>query len=419
MISIIIPVLNRQEMSYECIQAVMEHTEDYELVIIDNGSEPPFVPPFTGFNDIRIIRNDQNLGFPVAVNQGIREAKGDVIILLNNDVVVTPGWADHLVDHLEQYAIIAPITNFCAGMQRSVAEPYDNIDELDQVAESIYEGNEGAAESVNFVIGFVMAFRKSLYDEIGPFDGSLWPCSGEEIDFCFKAIEKGHEVGIAFDVYVHHEGSQTFNDMVDEGQFNYAKLCERNDKHLAEKWGADFWGNQARCSKTSIPGENAIRLNLGCGMYQMPGFINVDDRESVKPDLWADAMDLPYEAESVDEIYCGHMLEHLTWEEGQRALKHWLSILKPGGEIRVVVPNFDVLARRYLDNPTPAEMKRLNDYEMYSYVQESQHKYFYSAELLRFAMITAGFINVERMPVDHKYFVENVDWQVGFSGVKG
>jgi len=72
MISIIIPVLNRQEMSYECIQAVMEHTEDYELVIIDNGSEPPFVPPFTGFNDIRIIRNDQNLGFPVPVIPGIR-----------------------------------------------------------------------------------------------------------------------------------------------------------------------------------------------------------------------------------------------------------------------------------------------------------------------------------------------------------
>ena len=419
MFSIVIPVLNRQDMSYECIAAVMETTEDFEVIVVDNGSDPPFKPPFTGFHELMLIRNDENKGFPVAVNQAIAVAKGETIILLNNDVVVTPGWAEHLIAHLETYAVISPITNYAVGMQRVEADPYDNIDELNEVAEAIFESSEGESESVNFIIGFVMAFKKSLYDELGPFDESLWPCSGEEIDFCYRAIEKGYGVGIAYDVYVHHEGSQTFNDMVDAGQVDYGKLCKRNDKHLAEKWGADFWQNQARYSKTSILGENAIRLNLGCGMCPMPGWINVDALENVKPDLWADAMELPYEAESVDEIYCGHMLEHLTWDEGQQALKHWLSILKKGGQIRVVVPNFDILAQRYLDNPTAGEMKRLNDHEMYSYVQESPHKYFYSAELLKFAMVTAGFKDLERMPVDHEYFVANVDWQVGFMGVKG
>jgi hypothetical protein len=66
----------------------------------------------------------------------------------------------------------------------------------------------------------------------------------------------------------------------------------------------------------------------------------------------------------------------------------------------------------------PAEMKRLNDYYIYSYVQESHHRYFYSAGLLHLAMETAGFKRLERMPAEHPYFVENVDWQVGFSGVK-
>ena len=173
-----------------------------------------------------------------------------------------------------------------------------------------------------------MAFKKSLYDEIGEFDESLCPCSGEEIDFCFRTVKAGYKVGVAYDVYVHHEGSQTFSDMVEAGQVDYEKLCERNDKHLADKWGDDFGNNQLRYNKTRILGEDAIRLNLVCGNFPMKGFVNVDQIKEVKPDLLADATELPYEDDTVDEIYCGHMLEHLTWDEGQGALKHWLSILK-------------------------------------------------------------------------------------------
>ena len=64
MISIIVPVYNRQEMSYECISAVMENTEPgtYEIICIDNGSDPPFKPPFSGFNPIKVIRNEENKG---------------------------------------------------------------------------------------------------------------------------------------------------------------------------------------------------------------------------------------------------------------------------------------------------------------------------------------------------------------------
>jgi len=440
MLSIIIPVLNQHELSQECIQAIMEHTENYEIIVIDNGSTPPFKPQFSGFNDLRVIRNEKNEGFPIAANQGIKAAKGDVIVLLNNDVIVTPEALNRLAKWLEPeqvdvteygdtepsyvsrnepYAIISPITNFCAGLQRVVTQSYNNIEMLNDVAEAIYEEYEGESENVNFIIGFVMMFKKSLYDEIGPFDESLWPCSGEEIDFCFRAVESGYKVGIAWDVYVHHEGSQTLNAMVDEGQVDYAKLCERNDKHLAEKWGADFWQNQLRYGKRTILGEDTLRLNLGCGRFPMPGFVNIDHLDSVKPDLIANATDLPYSPDSVDEIYCGHLLEHLSWDEGQGALNHWLDILKPGGKIRVVVPNFDVLGSTYFQTPTPENMRRLNDHYIYSYVQESPHRYCYSAGLLKEAMEMAGFKRVERLPVDHPYYVENVDWQCGFVGVKG
>ena len=245
MISIVIPVYGQAEMTHECINAVRECTQgDYEFVIIDNGSVPPFKPPFTGFNETILIRNEENKGFPVAINQGIRAASGEIIILLNNDVIVTPGWAERLTSWLDDFSIIGPVTNYCAGMQKVTIPFYDNLDELNKEAEAWAEECTEEPQEVNWVIGFCMVFKKSLFNEIGPFDESLWPCSGEEIDFSFRAREAGHKIGVARDVYVHHEGSQTFNDMHKTGQINYVEMAVRNDKHLAKKWGWGFWERQ-------------------------------------------------------------------------------------------------------------------------------------------------------------------------------
>jgi GT2 family glycosyltransferase len=421
MISIVIPVYNQLEMTDDCIKAIREHTQDYELVIVDNGSDP--VVPARYFLFEKVIRNETNLGFPVAVNQGIREAKGDIIILLNNDVIVTSGWADKLVKHLETYSIVAPLANYCAGLQQQVTlETYSDDKELNAAATKWGEDHDKEFLEVNFVIGFCMAFKKSLWEELGDFDESLWPCSGEEIDFCFRARAKGYKVAIARDAYVHHIGSQTFMQMEKDGQLNYIGTIRKNDIHLAQRWGDDFWQHQvgpmqkATEPKAVIPG--AVRLNLGCGIYAIPGMVNIDQRPSVNPDLVADALDLPYEPGTVDEIYCGHLLEHLTWDEGQKALRHWHSILKTGGTIMITVPDFDVLAKQYLDNPTAKNMRVMNDLYIYSYVQESLHRYCYGPALLKAAMTEAGFGGVEMVGHDHPYFTSPMKDQITFKGVK-
>ena len=244
MISIIIPVLNQHEMTQECIQAVMENTTDFEIVIIDNGSDPPFQPPFSGFNDIRVIRNEDNKGFPVAVNQGLREAKGEFIVLLNNDVVVTPGALNRLVDWLNTFDIVGGLTNYAAGMQQVQISSYQSIEELNTEAEALFGSNEGECVEVQWITGFCMAFKRAVWEEVGDFDDSFWPCTGEEIDFCLSAREKGFKVGVVHDVYVHHDGSRTFRDLEDAGQLEYGKVIARNDKYLMDKWGFDFWKNQ-------------------------------------------------------------------------------------------------------------------------------------------------------------------------------
>ncbi len=418
LLSIIIPVWNQLDITQECILAIMENTESgtYEIVVIDNGSVPPFAPPIS-MHEIRVIRNEENKGFPIAMNQGIRDAHGDVIVIFNNDIIVTPGWAERLRGWLDEFDIIAPMTNYSAGIQGTTIGSYQNKEELEEAAEAFSEENEGLYYDVNFAtIG--MFVKREIFDDIGYLDETLWPSCGEDIDFGFRARAAGYRVGIAGDVYVHHEGSKTFEALQNAGLVDYGAVITQNDNYLKKKWGPAFWERQLYHGQPTILGEGPLRLNLGCGGYPMEGFVNIDSNGDVHPDLVVDAMDLPYYPNSVDEIYCGHLLEHLTWEEGQRALKHWLSILKPGSEIRIVVPDFDVLAKRYFEQPTPDEMKRLNDIYMFSYIQESHHRYFYSAGLLKQAMEIAGFKKVERLPIDHPYFVEAVLWQCGFVGVK-
>lgn len=129
-------------------------------------------------------------------------------------------------------------------MQLVAINGYKNIDELNQAATEWAEENEGVTVEVRWLIGFCMAFKKTLWDKVGPLDESLWPCCGEEIDFCFKAREAGGNVGIIVDCYVHHHGSKTFEDMNGDKQIDYVEIIRANDAHLAEKWGSDFWIRQ-------------------------------------------------------------------------------------------------------------------------------------------------------------------------------
>ena len=409
MLSIIVPVYNQHETAHACIAAVRANTQDFELIVIDNGSEPEFIPEGPAI----VIRNVKNEGFPRAINQGLKAATGETVILLNDDVICAQGWSERLLAHLDSYSIVSPVTNYCAGLQRVTIPVYQDEQEFNREAEIWAVAHAGESQEVNWVIGFCMAFKKSLWEEIGPFDESLWPCSGEELLFCLDARKAGHKVGIARDVYVHHEGSQTFNEMEKAGQVDYLKVSERNEKHVNEKY-PNFWNEQKVVPKAV----DGIRLNMGSGPFPMKGFINIDQFEAVTPDLLCDVAKLPYEPGTVAEIYAGHVLEHFRFDEGQKVLRYWLSLLKPGGMISVVVPDYDFLVKEYAENPSPEKLIIFNDTYIYSGIQPSPHQYAYSAALLEKVMIEAGFKDLKRMPVDHHYFPFAVEWQTGFQGIK-
>jgi len=91
-----------------------------------------------------------------------------------------------------------------------------------------------------------------------------------------------------------------------------------------------------------------MKLNLGCGSKKLEGWINIDSVAEFKPDLVHDvSLPLPYSDDSIDEILAEGLLEHFDKYLRFIIFYDWIRILKVGGIITVVVPNFHKILRRY------------------------------------------------------------------------
>ena len=95
------------------------------------------------------------------------------------------------------------------------------------------------------------------------------------------------------------------------------------------------------------------KLHLGCGKRYIPGFVHVDLDDFPHIDHRASINDLSmFEDESVELIYCCHTLEYFDRVEATAVLAEWRRVLRPGGTLRLAVPDFEALAevyRRYGD----------------------------------------------------------------------
>lgn len=104
-----------------------------------------------------------------------------------------------------------------------------------------------------------------------------------------------------------------------------------------------------------------LRLNLGCGAFEIDGFLNVDVREiEGVVDVVADLGHLPFKPDSVAEIFSSHVLEHFPEEElSRRLLPYWVSLLRPGGIFRAVVPDAETMMRAWAEGSMPFDDLRV------------------------------------------------------------
>lgn len=232
--SIIIPVYNQPEYTIECIKSIRETaTASHEIIVIDNGSKPPFEKN-KRIKDVHVLTNEKNLGFPRAVNQGLYLACGKYILILNNDIIMTPKWDAYMQYHINMgnLDMVGPCTNLISGPQQTYVPIYENKKTLFERAETFHLENAGIFQKYPRIVGFCMMAKRELFDAVGSFDEQFSPGNFEDDDYCLRAIEKGYKVGFAKDVFIHHFGGITHKSM----NVDYQEIIRKNKKLFDEKW---------------------------------------------------------------------------------------------------------------------------------------------------------------------------------------
>lgn len=241
LVSIIIITFNNLEITKKCINSIVEKTSypNYEVIIVDNDSKdetPSYLKELDEqYEQIKVILNGENSGFAGGNNIGIREAQGEYIILLNNDTLVTRGWINGLIKHLDKPGIgfIGPVTN-SAGNESQINVEYSKPEDMgpfamryttDHFNELYYD--------IKVLAMFCVAIKREVFNEIGFLDENYLVGMFEDDDYSMAIIRQGYKIACAEDVFIHHFGRASFSKIEDE---RYKQIFEHNKKYYEEKW---------------------------------------------------------------------------------------------------------------------------------------------------------------------------------------
>jgi len=244
LISIIMLCRNGLPFTRECVESILRHSEDsvdIQFVFVDNGSTDGTIAYLQTIPNAKLICNKENLGFAAGNNQGMAEADGEYICLLNNDTVVTEGWLSRLLAWLRKnpaIAIVGPRSNNVAWAQLVHNVPYKNTSEMEKFAFTWSQLHKDQGFVPHKLIGHCMLFHRSLIDMIGGLDERFFPGNYEDDDFCLRARVSGRILWVANDVYIHHYGGSTFK----TNQTHYSASAVKNAERFARKWSLGISG---------------------------------------------------------------------------------------------------------------------------------------------------------------------------------
>jgi len=214
--TIVIPAWNGWELTLGCLSS-LEPTLGLQdqVVVVDNGSADATPEVLADLPWVTAITNPTNLGFARACNQGAAVATGDVIVFLNNDTVLAPGWLERLCTPFagSDVGAAGPRSNFVSGPQMVDGIAYDLADRAghERWVDAWALANLGRTEDVQRLVGFCLAVRRCAFESIDGFDEGFGLGGFEDDDLCCRLSDAGWRLVIAHEAFVHHIGHQTFD----------------------------------------------------------------------------------------------------------------------------------------------------------------------------------------------------------------
>ena len=132
-------------------------------------------------------------------------------------------------------------------------------------------------------------------------------------------------------------------------------------------------------------------MHLGCGYYRLPGFINIDLRNTPAVDVICDVTRLPYKNSTINEIKSFHVIEHLPRLKAEQVLTYWYGLLKPDGLLVLECPDFDRAVTEYLNG---ADDRLGNIFGLQRFPND-YHLWGWNDKRLSEMLKSIGFVSVE------------------------
>lgn len=245
-VSVVVLTYNNLAFTQACLHSIEVHSDyrNLEVIVVDNASSddsPEYLARWVTETSAaghtrRLILNDRNVGFAAGNNIGLEAATGDILVLLNNDVFVTPGWVRTMRAHLVRnpnLGLVGPVTNNI-GNEARIEINYRDMAEMVEYAGHYTRRHAGKAFPISTVAFFCVMMPRHVYEAIGGLDEAFGLGFFEDDDYCRRVQGSGWDIACAEDVFIHHHLSASFDQV---GAERKRELFETNKGIYEAKWG--------------------------------------------------------------------------------------------------------------------------------------------------------------------------------------
>ena len=202
--------------------SVIEYSPEATVYVVDNASSDDSVVFMKAhFPMVQLIQNTRNFGFAEGYNEGLRHVDAEIFALVNSDIEVTPNWLKPLLETFEkepEVGIIQPkIRHYknkdyfeYAGAAGGFIDQYGYPFCRGRIFETIEKDTKQYDDDCNifWASGACFFIRSSVYHSLNGFDADFF-AHQEEIDLCWRAINKGHQIKYSSKSIVYHLGGAT------------------------------------------------------------------------------------------------------------------------------------------------------------------------------------------------------------------
>lgn len=234
-ISVIIPVWNALDDVKLCLDSLLKNFNfdlgDITVINDCSGEETTeFLRTFSKkHSEIKVIENEENLGFVKTCNRGMKQAQGDIVLLLNSDTRIPKEFCERIIKCFEsdnKIGIASPISSYTVSYYIPMPKNYT----LEKMNKLLQKKHKHTYPIIPAAEGFCYAIRKEVIEQQGFFDEVFGKGYHEEVDYAYRSLTNGWKNVLIDNLYVYHKRQASF------GAETRKQLIKQNDPVFKLRW---------------------------------------------------------------------------------------------------------------------------------------------------------------------------------------